>query len=65
MPGGCEESHICVACLIAAFSGKILFTESGLLFYCLFSGMDSITEKPRVQDKKEARYAKRQETGRL
>lgn len=41
-----------MVCLFIAFSGKILFTGSGLLFYCLFSGMDSFTEKPHVQDKR-------------
>ena len=48
--------------LLYYFSGKILFMESCLLFYCLFFG-ESIRLSPDrgVHNKEEARYAKRQE----
>lgn len=42
---GCDGSHVCIVCLFTTFSGKILSTGSGLLFYCLFSGNGLVREE--------------------
>ena len=56
------EVRSALLALLYYFSGKILFMESCLLFYCLFFG-ESIRLSPdrEVHNKKEARYARKQE----
>lgn len=67
MPGGCEEGHICAvwSALLLRLAGRFCLQGLACFFTAFFRERIRLWRNRSAQHKKEARYAKRQETGRL